>query len=197
MRIAVRFIDTMLRQKQQLFEFCQDPEIIFRLQIKPAPHAVNCSAVTISKGDPILVLHIWNERMPRMPSAGADMEWAFLASRRIIHSFKAIAQWMQTDLRAAEVRAVHGASALFSFSNHKGGLHMIQRLGFTVLPYQRPLGRFGAFWENLFSWGLMWTFNKASLQSHPFLRLQRTEIWIAREDFLCRYGLTLLRFLSC
>jgi hypothetical protein len=65
---------------------------------------------------------------------------------------------------------------------------MMRHLGFTILPYQRPLGRFGEFWENLFSWWLMWTYNKVSLQSREFLHLQRTEIWMTAKKFILRYG---------
>jgi len=65
-------------------------------------------------------------------------------------------------------------------------------LGFTVLPYYRPMGRFGEFWENLFSWWLMWTFNTSSLYSRKFWYLQRTEIWMTRDDFLQRFGSALL-----
>jgi hypothetical protein len=65
---------------------------------------------------------------------------------------------------------------------------MAQHLGFTVLPYYRPFGRFGEFWENLFSWWMMWAFNDVSLNSRKFWRLQRTEIWMTRDDFIHRYG---------
>jgi hypothetical protein len=57
-----------------------------------------------------------------------------------------------------------------------------------VLPYHRPLGKFGEFWENFFSWWLMWTYNDASLHSREFWRLQRTEIWMTADEFIRRYG---------
>ena len=65
---------------------------------------------------------------------------------------------------------------------------MIQHLGFTVLPCHRPLGAFGEFWENLFSWWLMWAYNPPSLKSRRFWRLQRTEIWMTTAEFFRRYG---------
>ena len=65
---------------------------------------------------------------------------------------------------------------------------MMQHLGFVVLPYHNPLGRFGLFWENFFSWWLMWAYNETSLHSRHFLKLQSTEIWITINEFLHRYG---------
>jgi hypothetical protein len=188
MRAAVRLIDTLLRKEGGLFEFSQDPEVILRLQLRTAPHRAMITGVSIDRGDPVLALHIWNERVPRIPPAGADLQWARALSRRIIYSLRAVAHWMEADSSCARVCAIFGASALFSSSDHTGGTHMIQRLGFTIWPYQRPLGRFGVFWENLFSWWLMWTYNEASLRTHAFWRLQRTEIWMVREDFLRRFG---------
>jgi hypothetical protein len=188
MRAAVRLIDTLLRKKGGLFEFSHDPQIILRLQLRTAPHQAMIAGVDIARGDPVLALHIWNERMPRIPPAGADLHWARLLSRRIIYSLRAVAHWMDADSSCAQVRAIFGASTLFSSSYHTGGMQMIQRLGFTILPYQRPLGSFGTFWENLFSWWLMWTYNEASLRTHAFWRLQRTEIWMVRDEFLRRFG---------
>ncbi len=188
MRSAVRFLDVLLSKQACLFEFSQEPDIILRLQLRTAPHRVEFSGVTITKGDPVLGIHVWNERMPRIPPAGADLEWALTLNRRLIHSFNAVAQWIQADSRADSARAICGFSALFSFTDHTGGLRMIQHLGFAVLPYHRPLGRFGDFWENLLSWGIMWAYNDASLRSRKFWRLQRSEIWMAREDFLRRFS---------
>ena len=95
---------------------------------------------------------------------------------------------MQDDNRYTQIRAVCGVSALFSFTGHTGGTRMMEHLGFVVSPYRQPLGRFGEFLENLFSWWLLSTYNDVSLQSRKFWRLQRTEIWMTVDEFLERYG---------
>ncbi len=188
MRAAVKLIDTLLCKKAGLFEFSQDPEILLRLQLRTAPHSVEISGMTINKGDPVLAVHVWNERMPCLPPTGADLEWALNLRRRIIYSFKGVARWINQDPRAADTRAICGMSALFSSSKHTGGMQMIQHLGFVVLPYHGFLGRFGEFWENVFSWWMMWAYNDPSLHSRNFWRLQRTEIWMTRAEFLHRFG---------
>ncbi|UCC64000.1 MAG: hypothetical protein JSV36_02770 [Anaerolineae bacterium] len=95
---------------------------------------------------------------------------------------------MRHDPRLARVRAVGGASALFSPAERPGGVRLMQRLGFTVMPYHSPLGRFGEFWENFYSWWMMWTFNAVSLRYRRLIRLRRTEIWMSTQEFLDRYG---------
>ena len=187
MRAGVRLIDRKLSDYQRIFKFSDDAQCILRLQLTSAPYTVTLANETIVKGSTVLALHAWNERMPRIPSGGADLEWALKFERSLIHSFRATAQWMQRDPRAEQVCSVYGTSALFSSSDHTGGMRMMQRLGFTVLPYHRPLGRFGEFWENLFSWWLMWAYNDTSLQRRSFWRLQRTEIWMTRTKFLHRF----------
>jgi hypothetical protein len=109
-------------------------------------------------------------------------------SRLFRGSLKAVARQMLTDPRLAEVRAVGGATALFSPEGNTGALRLMQRLGFTVTPYQGPMGRFGEFWENLYSWWLMWTFNTVTLRHRRFLALRRAEIWMPAEGFVKRYG---------
>jgi hypothetical protein len=65
---------------------------------------------------------------------------------------------------------------------------MLEHLGFIVIPYHRPFGAFGEFWENFFTWWLMWTFNPASTRRRSMFNLQRTEFWMSRRAFIEKYG---------
>jgi hypothetical protein len=60
--------------------------------------------------------------------------------------------------------------------------------GFVVRPYRNRFGRFGEFWENLYTWFIMWTFNAASLHGRRVLGLRRMEMWMTAEDFVQRFG---------
>jgi hypothetical protein len=95
---------------------------------------------------------------------------------------------MTCDPRLASVRAVGGTTALLSPGSHPGGRRFLERLGFTILPYRSPLGRFGEFWENFYAWWLMWTFNVASLRHRQLLHLRRAELWMAADEFVSRYS---------
>ena len=65
---------------------------------------------------------------------------------------------------------------------------MLEHMGFLVLPYHRPFGAFGEFWENLFTYWLMWAYNPASLHNRSLLSMRRTEFWMSRKQFLERFG---------
>jgi len=188
LKAGVRLIEWMLRKSEGVYEFTDDPECIVRIQLTQMPHDITIGNVKISKGDPVLGIHAWNDRMPKLPKAGEALDWALRFRRQAIYSFELVAKEMKNDSKYSEVRALGGDSTLFSFSNHTGGLRMMQRMGFTVIPYPRPHGRFEEFWANMFSWWLMWAYNDASLNSREFRHLERTEVWITAEEFIRRFG---------
>jgi len=71
------------------------------------------------------------------------------------------------------------------YTNPKGGL--IYRLGFSIFPYHNPLGRFGEFWENFYTWWLMWAYNPISLRGRSMYDLRRDEIWMSVGEFMRLY----------
>jgi hypothetical protein len=187
-RAGVRLIEFLLRKSLHIYEFTDDPECIIRIQLTTAPHSVDFGSWKISKGETVLAIHAWNERMPKLPSEGATLAWAVRLRRLAIHSFEKVAEELQKGGKYSQVQAIYGESTIFSFSGHTGGLHMIQRLGFTVLPLRSAAGKFGEFWANLFSWWLMWAFNNASLDTRNFKQLERTEVWFKVDEFIQRFS---------
>jgi hypothetical protein len=188
LRAGIRLIDTQIRRSEHTYDYCDDSACILRIQLLTSPHPVTFSDKVIQKGDPLLAIHVWNEHMPQIPHGGADLKWALRLRRQVQHSFKILAKVMKGDEIYAPVQAIYGASVLFSSTNHTGGTRMMQSFGFTVLPYHNPLGKFGEFWENLFSWWLMYAFNTESMDTRKFWQLERTEIWMDRDEFIQRYG---------
>jgi hypothetical protein len=79
-------------------------------------------------------------------------------------------------------------TVLLTSGLHEAGSRFVQKMGFSVFPYNNRLGRFGEFWENFFSWMIIWTFNPDSLPDRSLLSLRRSEMWMAREAFLERYA---------
>ncbi len=159
--------------------------MILRVQITRASHPMDLVDPSIKAGDPIVALHLWNDHLPLIPPSGPDMAWARSVQRLFISSLQAIAEEMQKDPRLTDVCAVQGESVLISLT---GGEHLIRRLGFVILPSHNPLGRFGEFWENFYTWWLMWAYNPASLRNRHFSSLKRAELWMTTSQFIRHFG---------
>lgn len=188
MRRLIRLLDRVLRRQQGVFEYWDDPDCMFRAGTGRARHAIRLPEGEIPAGAKVLQLHFWNEHMPQIPAEGPTLAVAIRGQRMLIASLRAFARWIEQEPELADGQAVGGATVLFAAGDGSSGERLFQRLGFSVFPYQNPLGRFGEFWENLYTWALMWAFNAVSLQNRHLLRLQRTEVWMSTDEFLARYG---------
>jgi hypothetical protein len=187
LRKLIRCFDAFLRRAEGVFEFCDDEDCILRLQLGKAPHPVELPDCQVQKGDPVLKLHLWNERISRLPETGADLAWAAHVGRLFVRSLRAVAQQVEQEPRMRDVRAIGGVTVLFFPGDGSGGSAMMKRLGFAVLPYHTPLGRFGEFWENLYAWWLMWAYNPASLRFRDLIHLRRAEMWISADELRSRW----------
>lgn len=188
MRALVRAFDRFLCRATGVFEFCDDPECLVRLQWARAPHDLVLSEGTrVRAGAPVLMLHLWNEHLPHPGADGPDLRWAAGVRRMLTRSFRQVARWLAEQPDGHRVEAIGGITVL-AVSADGRPTPLIRHLGFDVFPYRRALGRFGEFWENFYTWAIMWTFNPVSLRGRSLLRLRRAEIWMSREAFLHRYG---------
>ena len=189
MRILIRHFDRLLRWANGVFEFCAQEECLLRLQLARASHDLHLSDGTrVRAGEPVLMLHMWNEHVPPLEVGEPDLAWAMRFRHLLIHSLQLAARWLASQPGLAGVRAIGGVTVLLPLVDERGSQRLMRRLGFDVFPHQGALGRFGEFWENLYSWGLMWTFNGASLRHRSLLSLRRAEIWMPAERLVGRYG---------
>ena len=188
MRTAIRTLDRGLRCALGVFEFCDAPDCLLRVRVTSAAHALSLPGRVVAKEAPLLELHLWNEHIPPLPPDGPDLAWAVQTQRRLIASFHVLADQMSRDPRFAAVQAVGGITVMLLPGKGTGGEKLFRRLGFWMFPYHSALGRFGEFWENLYSWWIMWTFNPATLRHRQLIHLCRTEVWMLTDEFQRRYG---------
>jgi hypothetical protein len=186
-RAVIRRFDAFLCRCLGVYEFSSDAECILRVQKAVAARPLNLPGGVIPKGAAVLKIHLWNEHVPPMPAAGPDLAWAAHVSRCFVRSLHSVAGLLRKDPSLTGARAVGGVTALLPIEGRSGSTALMKRLGFTILPYHNPLGSFSEFWENLYTWGLMWAYNPISLQHHQFFRLHRAEIWMPIENFLARF----------
>jgi hypothetical protein len=188
MRFLVWKLDELIRRCNRVFEFNQDADCILRLQVTRAPHTLRLPDLTLEANDPILLIHLWNERLPRTSSDGADLIWARRTLRLFRSSLYLVGDYLQSERKLNDVRAVGGVTILLTSGLHEAGGRFVQEMGFSITPYSSRLGRFGEFWENFYSWLIIWASNPGSLPNRSLIHLQRSEMWMSRESFLQRYG---------
>lgn len=190
-RGAVRRLDVWVRRGYGVYEFSSHPECILRLAWGRSRRGVVLSDGTlIAAGERVGELHLWNERLPPMPPEGPDLRWAVAMYRGMVRSLQLLAAYAENDPAWAGIRAWRGEAAFNRREEARSASKFLGQLGLELLPAEPagPLKRFTDFWENLYSWWLIWTFNPASLRSKRFWRLERRQVWISRATLLCRYG---------
>lgn len=188
LRLLIRRFDNWLSCQYGVYVFNKEEGIILRLQEGYVEHDLTLPDGFAARGSRALFLHLWNERIPLMPAAGADLAYALWLQRRLVFSLRAAARYLLQAPHLKNIEVVGGVSAHMTLKSG-GGRALLEHLGFTVFPYHCRAGAFGEFWENFYTWWLMWTFNPASVRRHPLWRLQRLEFWMTRKAFLERYGL--------
>ena len=181
-------IDASMRRRQGIFEFCEDEDCIFRLRGTTAGEAPALVDAGLPADARVLELHFWNEHLPELPVGGPDLAWANRARRAAVSSLKKLAAYIQNEPDLQDITMLFGVTVLFDAGGTSGAERYITRLGFSCAPHGASLGRVARFWENVHTWLIMRTFNKATLRARRPLSLPRTLAWMSRDELLGRYG---------
>ena len=191
-RRFVAAIDAMVRRAAGIFEFSDDPACLLRLGLGRSDiDLVLSDGTTVRPGDWVGQFHLWNEHIPRMSAAGPDLRWGVKFYRGMMTSLEALTVYVQMDDRFTWVNAFHGEVAVLQREDVPAAIQLFQRLGFDTQEQPTPTnlaGRFRTFWENLYTWWLMWAYQPASLQGKAFRHLARFDMWISRTELLKRFG---------
>lgn len=188
MRWLVRSFDVWLSRRLKVFELNQDSDCILRLQVSRSRRPLYLKDCQIERGELVLMLHLCNDRVPHFIASTPDLAWAKTTQRLMLNSFGLVAHYLVKHPELQPVRAIGGVTILLDASGHQGGVRLVERLGFTVIPYASSLGSFGEFWENFYSYLLIWAYQPASLGYRPPLKLKRQEFWISAAEFIRRFG---------
>lgn len=183
LRVVIRRFDGWLSSLEGVVPFTDDPRVMLRLQEGALQWDIPLPERTIPRGSPALFIHLWNERLPGIPPSGPDIAWALAMQRLVVYSFRRAGSYVARNPHLDSLAAVGGTIAQIQLHGPDGGRRFLERLGFDIFPYHRPAGAFGEFWENFYTWWLMWTYNPASLAKRRLLGLQRNEFWMSAERF--------------
>jgi hypothetical protein len=191
-RRLVLAIDALLRRANGVYEFNRDPMCIFRLSpLRSRWDLTLTDGTRIRRGDPLLVIHFWNERLPAMREEGVDLTWAREMHRHIRASLEMLARHLAARSDLSPVIALCGEATFMRSASMSTAVSLLSRLGLEVQPtLQRtdPWGRFAGFWENAYSWALVWAYNPASLRGRRPPDLERYWVWMSRRSLMGKHS---------
>ncbi|HSU68638.1 MAG TPA: bacteriohopanetetrol glucosamine biosynthesis glycosyltransferase HpnI [Tepidisphaeraceae bacterium] len=187
---SIRRLDAYLRRKEGIFEFCDDPRCVLRVNVGPASSDLAFSDGTILRaGEPVAYLHLWNEHIGTIPKEGPDLQWA-IALRQAAHfSFRQLAVAAANDPRLAHARAFGGNAVLVSRNGSPQIARLASRYGFEWVADERKRTfgrRVHELGENFLILGLQWAFNPHGIKGKGFNR-EREPLWMTREALLEKY----------
>lgn len=184
-------LDLLLRRLQDVYEFTNDADCILRLALSRNHRERMLSDGTVVRaGDLVVELHFWNEHIPRMGREGPDLAWGLTFYRRLRHSLQELARYVEQTPALQNVVAFYGETSIaFDIHGQRYG-EVLRRLGFDFvpLPPTHIWQRIGHFFQHLYVWALIWTFNPVSLKRKDLFAAQRGEMWISRQRLMERYG---------
>ena len=190
-RAGVRWIEHFLSRRYHVFEFSAEPDNILRVaRMNSWREVVLSDGTVIHQGDALLVLHLWNERLPSPWRDDVNLGWRTLLGYNLRASARLLARYLTEQSEFDDVCAIYGEMGLIAASQIKQAQRVAARFGFDLLAGEQPgwkVWRY-AFWQNAFSWWLVWTFNPASLKGMSLAELQRCEIWASRAQFMRQYA---------
>ncbi|HEU4618703.1 MAG TPA: hypothetical protein VFV10_11705 [Gammaproteobacteria bacterium] len=184
MRRLFLFIDERLRRRQNIEEFCDDPECMLRIKLCRADRTFALEKGEIRKGADVLELHLWNEHVP-LRAGRTGLAWAARSRRAFVTSLAKLARHVQQRPELRGVAGVIGITTFMSPREAEAAERVLERLGFAHAPYS--VGAFGDFWENLHVWFLHRTFCDGAGHK-PLSGLTRRIMWMSSDDLLRRYA---------
>ena len=188
-RAGIYGIDWLLRRWYGVYEFSRTDDNLLRIAVRVANASLTLSDGTkVTPGDPIIDLHIWNERVPSLGALGPSLVWASRVNRRIERSLSALAGHLDQRDDLDGCVALRAVAIFLSSRAARKATRIAARYGLTP-PLEARRADLG---HGLLAFGLTWACNPASLVGKR-LTPTRYEFWMSspalRQTYLGCKGL--------
>jgi hypothetical protein len=189
LRGLVRHLDEWLREHQGFVEFDASPSCILRVARTSAERELRLSdGAVVARGDPILDLHFWNERLPQA-SACPGLGWGGRFGRQLIRSFGELALAVEDDPRLGDAVAIRGRLAFAGARNRDEMRRFGAWFGLETVEDEAPAPlarRIHDAAEDIWLLALAYTFNPGCLGARSVVR-RRDDLWMSKSALLARY----------
>jgi len=188
----VSIIDKTLRARQEIFEYSNCRNCIFRIQLAVAADDIALSDGThLRAGSRLINLHLWNEHVPPFPSRGPTLAWARRMSHDLELSLEELAAFVASSPALDGVAAIGGQMMFGSTEQTELVAHVAERFGFVraVDPPSRHsiAERLHLLGENILISMIVISHNPAAFRTDCFSR-ERVPVYIQRSAFVRRFG---------
>lgn len=180
-------LDGWLRRRQGIYEYTTHGRCLFRAERGRADRALTLADGTrLAAGDPILVLHLWNEHIPQLGLGGPTVAWARRVSRAALLSLRELARYLQQQ--QLEVVAIRGDMQLGSARQAEQFARIVSRYGFEAVDEGEadPEGRLHRIGKTILVLLLIAATNPVALRSALLRRFHR-RVFISRTLLVRRY----------
>ncbi|HWD59414.1 MAG TPA: hypothetical protein VG308_14100 [Stellaceae bacterium] len=187
--ILVGAWDGVLRSCYSVTQFTDDPRCVLRIGRGSTRHGVRfADGSEIHAGETIGTLHFWNEQLPPFSRGGPDLRWAATMHRRVLHSLRELARFVETDPDWRDIRAFRGEAALSSRLGAVQLRRVIEQYGFECAgepaSWLRQLHDLG---ECFTARALTRAYNPNALPRQRFFRPYH-DLWLSRATLIARHG---------
>lgn len=181
-RWTIQAIDGMLRRHYGVVCYSDHPDCLLR--ISPGISDMNImlsDGKQVRTGDPVLDLHLWNERLANHLLTKQGLARGRALLRHFHISLRLLSDWCGSDSNRGSFIALRAEFGMVT-DIHKVE-PILEKLGFDTTLKERPGVRLWrrAFWDNLFSMALMWTFNPGFARTRSLTDLVRARMWMSLE----------------
>ena len=178
---AVFALDRWLRRRQDIYEFTNHPQCLFRIQCARAECAFELTDGTVVRpGSRLLTLHLWNEHVPHIGPRGPTLAWAHQMNRAIRMSLGELARYLRGQQDLQDIAAIRGDLRVSGAEQAKQLARIVARYGFETatgeFDSRGVLHRIG---DALLVMMLVLVTNPPALQAAPF-RYSNMRIYLSR-----------------
>lgn len=188
---AVFALDKWLQRRQGVIEYSPHPQCVFRMQIGRSHRQLLLRDGTpLHRGQRIVHLHLWNERIPPVPESGATIRWAHQMHHGMALSLRELAKYLAARPELADVAAICADVPCGTRSQAHQLSTIMAHYGFETIPENEPaplrerLHRFG---DNILISLMVLARNSVALRADT-LRRVRVPIYLSRRGLAERFG---------
>jgi len=188
----VSVIDKRLRVRDGIFEYSDCARCIFRAQFSVNTNDIALSDGTrLAAGSHLILLHLWNERIPPLPAGGPTLGWARQLCQGLEISLEELAAFVAGSSALDDIVGIAG-NAVFAPTQHTQAVaNLAMRYGFVhaINPEAHVsaaqwLHRLG---ENILIAMLVIAYNPGAFRADTFRR-DRVPLYLHRAELMSRYG---------